>query len=104
MIPAHTVVRTTSKPGVPDAIETIEIKHTSGGTSELTLKNYEQGRTSFQGTARHVIWLDEECSMDIYAECLLRTMTVDGVVMCTFTPLLGLSEVVRYFLDMKAVE
>lgn len=104
MIPGDKIVRVTPKPGVPDAIETIFVKHVSGGTSELTLKNYEQGRVSFQGTGRHVIWLDEECDMGIYTECLLRTMTTNGLVICTFTPLLGLSEVVRYFLDMKAIE
>jgi len=104
MIPGDSILRTTPKPGVPDAIETIFVSHASGGTSELTLKNYEQGRVSFQGTGRHVIWLDEECDMGIYTECLLRTMTTNGLLICTFTPLLGLSEVVRYFLDMKAVE
>lgn len=104
MIPGETIVRTTSKPGVPDAVETVYVKHANGGISELTLKNYEQGRVSFQGTGRHVIWLDEECDMGIYTECLLRTMTTAGMVICTFTPLLGLSEVVRYFLDMKGEE
>lgn len=104
MIPGDSIVRTTPKPGVPDAVETIYVKHTGSGISELTLKNYEQGRVSFQGTGRHVIWLDEECDMGIYTECLLRTMTTNGLVICTFTPLLGLSEVVRYFLDMKASE
>lgn len=104
MIPGDSIVRTTPKPGVPDAVETIYVKHAGSGISELTLKNYEQGRVSFQGTGRHVIWLDEECDMGIYTECLLRTMTTNGLVICTFTPLLGLSEVVRYFLDMKASE
>lgn len=104
MIPADSIVRVTAKPGVPDAVETITIRHISGGQSELTLKNYEQGRSSFQGTGRHVIWLDEECDMGIYTECLLRTMTTDGLVMCTFTPLLGMSEVVRYFLDIRPDE
>jgi phage terminase large subunit-like protein len=104
MIPGDAIVRCTSKPGVPDAVEMIYVRHSSGGISELTLKNYEQGRASYQGTGRHVIWLDEECDMGIYTECLLRTMTTNGLVICTFTPLLGLSEVVRYFLDMKAIE
>lgn len=42
-----------------------------------------QGRTSFQGTSKHVIWLDEECDFEIYTEFLLRTMTTDGIVMAT---------------------
>jgi phage terminase large subunit-like protein len=45
-----------------------------------------------------VIWLDEEPDLDVYSECLLRTMTTGGLVMCTFTPMLGLSEVVMSFL------
>ena len=38
--------------------------------------------------------LDEEPGLDIYTECLLRTMTNNGMVMLTFTPLLGMSDVV----------
>jgi phage terminase large subunit-like protein len=97
-------VRTTSRAGIGNAIESIFVRHVSGGISEIGLKSYEQGSESFQGTARHIVWLDEEPSLDIYAEALLRTMTVDGMVICTFTPLLGMSDVVRYFLDIKAVE
>jgi phage terminase large subunit-like protein len=104
MIPGDAIVKTTPKTGVPEAVETIHVKHVSGGVSELTLKTYEQGRISFQGTSRHIVWLDEEPDMGIYTECLTRTMTTNGLVICTFTPLLGMSEVVRYFLDMKAIE
>lgn len=59
--------------------------------------SYDQGRESFQGTSLEAVWLDEEPPMAIYAECLLRTMTTDGMVLCTFTPLLGLSDVVLAF-------
>jgi phage terminase large subunit-like protein len=104
MLPYEDIVRTTAKPGVPDAIETIYVRHISGGRSEIGLKSYDQKREAFQGTTKHVIWLDEEPSLDIYTECLLRTMTTDGMIICTFTPLLGMSDVVRYFLDIKATE
>jgi phage terminase large subunit-like protein len=67
-------------------------------TSWLTLKSYDQKRLSFQGTGKHVIWLDEEPDLGVYSECLLRTMTTNGLVMCTFTPMLGLSEVVMNYL------
>ncbi len=36
--------------------------------------------------------------MDIYSECLLRTMTTNGVIILTFTPLQGLTELVLSFL------
>jgi phage terminase large subunit-like protein len=61
------------------------------------MKSYEQGRGSFEGTSQHVIWLDEECPMDVYGECLIRLMTTQGVLLLTFTPLEGMSETVLQF-------
>lgn len=101
LIPRDLIIGTTKKPGVADAIETVRVKHVSGGVSELTFKTYEQGRESFQGTKRQVIWLDEEPKdPGIYSECLTRTMDdiEPGIIFCTFTPLFGLSEVVMTFL------
>jgi phage terminase large subunit-like protein len=68
------------------------------GVSVLIFKSYDQRREAFQGTEQDVIWLDEEPPLGIYTECLLRTMTTGGHLLCTFTPLLGLSEVVLSFL------
>ena len=68
----------------------------------LQFKSYSEGRESYQGTAQHVIELDEECPMDIYSECLLRTTETGGfeggMIMLTFTPLNGLTPVVEMFL------
>ncbi len=83
---------------VPDTIETAYIRHVSGGISVLGLKSYEQGRKSFQGTEQDVILLDEEPAEDIYLECLTRTMTTHGLIMLTFTPLSGVSNVVLLFM------
>jgi phage terminase large subunit-like protein len=68
------------------------------GWSKVGLKSYEQGRGAFEGTEQHFVWLDEEPPMPIYTECLVRTMTTGGIVMLTFTPLEGMSEVVLAFL------
>lgn len=84
---------------VPDLIDYVEIKHISGEWSKLAFKSYDQGRRVFQGTAKHLIWLDEECPMDVYNECLIRTATTNGMVMLTFTPLNGMSDVVKSFLS-----
>ena len=51
-----------------------------------------------------MIWLDEEPPMDVYSECLLRLMTANGLMLCTFTPLLGLSDVALMFLPNLAPE
>lgn len=87
------------KTGIPDLIDYIEIRHESGRWSRLAFKSYDQGRRVFQGTAKHLIWLDEECPVDVYGECLMRTATTGGIVLLTFTPLLGMSELVRAFLQ-----
>lgn len=87
-----------AKPGVPGAKELVNVRHVSGGCSLLVFKSYDQRREAFQGTEQDVIWLDEEPPLDIYTECLMRTMTNNGMVMCTFTPLMGMSETVMQFL------
>jgi phage terminase large subunit-like protein len=98
MIPGENLLGTTTKYGLPDAVESAKVRHVSGGTSVVTLKSYDQRRESFQGTEQDVIWLDEEPPQDIYVECLMRTMTTGGMIMCTFTPLMGVSEVVKSFM------
>ena len=99
MIPAHLIASTISSRGLPGALEGAVIKHASGGTSLLGLKTYEQGRQSFEGTSKHIIWCDEEPPADCYTEMLYRTVTTKGIVMVTFTPLQGMSEVVKGFLE-----
>lgn len=84
--------------GATGTVDTIEVSSVSGGTSVLLLKSYEQGRKAFQGTEQDVILLDEEPPYGVYTEALMRTMTTDGLLLLTFTPLQGVSEVVRAFL------
>jgi len=99
LIPGDDIVDTKRRAGnVPDLVETVRVRHVTGGVSVLGFKSYDQGREAFQGTEQDIIWLDEEPPMDVYGECLIRTMTTNGLVMLTFTPLLGLSEVVLSFL------
>lgn len=110
MIPKDCIKHTTTKGGLSGAVETIYVKHLSGGISECGLKSYDQGRIAFQGTRKHIIWLDEECKRDIYTECLLRTTktTTDvddfgGIIILTFTPMLGLTDIARDFLGIAEI-
>ena len=99
MIPGDMLEGYKKKAGsVPDAIESFTVRHKHGGLSTCTFKSYDQKRKSFQGTAKHLIWLDEESPSDVYNECLTRIMTTNGIVMSTFTPLAGLSDVVLSFM------
>lgn len=104
IIPIEAHGKGTFKQNTNGLLDFIPIKHKSGRWSNLAFKSYEQGRKVFQGTAKHLIWLDEECPMDVYNECLLRTATTNGIVIMTFTPLLGMSEVVLSFLQPEHAE
>lgn len=92
--------------GIPDALDSIVVRHGGGadvqqGESIILCKSYEKGREKWQGDTVDGIWFDEEPPMDIYSEG--RTRTNKGQLsvfnMITFTPLLGMSEVVRLFLS-----
>jgi phage terminase large subunit-like protein len=99
VVPGHLIGGVTWKQGVPDLADTVRIRHLpTGGYSVLGIKSYQQGRGSFEGTAQEVIWFDEEPPQDVYGESLIRTATTNGIIMLTFTPLEGLSEVVMSFL------
>ncbi len=99
MIPRHLLSPTpTSHAGIAGARQDIFVKHVSGGTSTIGLMSYEQGIDAFMGTTRDFIWLDEEPPAAVYTECLTRTATCGGLLLATFTPLLGLSEVALNFL------
>ena len=101
LIPAQNIKTWTPRRGVSDAMDTVKIKHKSGGVSNLGFKAFDQGRRKFQGTAKHVIWLDEEPPEDVYDECIIRLMTLNGIMLGTFTPLQGVSKIVmRYINDL----
>ena len=104
LIPGLSIIRTMSKHGVSDGIEIVEVKHVSGGISRLHFKSYDQGRESFQGNEPDVSLLDEEVPAKIYLECLTRTMTNNGMVLVTYTPLMGLTETVLLFAPGGALQ
>lgn len=97
-IPHDCLIGQTAARGVADLVDTISVKHVSGGTSLIGLKAYEKGREKWQGETLHWVWFDEEPDEEIYIEGLTRTNATDGIVWMTFTPLLGMSKVVKRFM------
>lgn len=91
------------RPNTNRALDSVAIKHVSGEMSLLGFKSYDQGRKAFEGTAKLGVWLDEEPPLSIYTECLTRTATTGGIVMITFTPLNGATDVVMSFIDVAEV-
>lgn len=99
-IPASRIVDwKTRQAGVSDVVEQIRVKHRSGGVSRITLKTYAQEARGWTGSTVHVIWADELIPMDIYTEALTRLLVNDGIMLVTFTPMEGPTEVVRHFLE-----
>lgn len=103
MIPGDLILDIKRAAGsVPDCVETVTVKHASGGASRLTFKSYDQGRARWQGESLQLVWFDEEPPLDVYNEGITRTNATDGVAYLTFTPLKGMSAVVKRFLKEKA--
>jgi phage terminase large subunit-like protein len=102
-IPAHLILDIKrASGGTPDLVETIIVRHVpTGGKSRVTLKTYDQGRKRWQGETLDFVWFDEEPPEDIYMEGLTRTNATQGIVWVTFTPLQGMSDVVKRFLIDK---
>lgn len=98
MIPADLIINTKAKPSVPDAVEMAYVRHISGGQSMISFKAYEQGREKFQGRNIHWIWGDEEVPSDVYDEMVMRIMVTDGIILLTYTPIRGLTELTVRFL------
>lgn len=103
MVPGKCLdVKPVLKQGISNAYEEFKVKHVSGEYSTLRLRSYDQGRRIFQGTELDLFWPDEEVPKDVYDEGLVRTMTTRGIVIMTFTPLSGLTELVMSF--MKSMD
>lgn len=110
-IPKECLLDYTSSRGTPDALDSIVVRHGGGGDVQadsaiVLFKAYEKGREKWQGDTVDGVWFDEEPPMDIYSEGRTRTNKGQRGVfnIITFTPLLGMSEVVRLFLADSEVE
>lgn len=93
MVPRENIGKLVPAPGIRDHIDFAKIKHKNGWWNTLQYRSYDQGRAAWQGTERDIVWMDEEPPEDIYTEAVMRTMTTKGIVLCTFTPLKGLTDV-----------
>ena len=106
-IPKDAIVELIPARNIADLMDTIVVRWGGGGdvqagNSLIGLKSYEQGREKWQGETLDWLWDDEEPPEDIYTEGLTRTNVTRGPVWITFTPLLGMSTVVRRFLQERS--
>jgi phage terminase large subunit-like protein len=97
LVPKRLIVGTTASRSASEAYDTVTVRHVSGGNSTVGFKSYQQDREKLQAETLDIVWMDEEPPYPIFSECVTRTNASGGSVMMTFTPLEGMSEVVRLF-------
>jgi phage terminase large subunit-like protein len=107
MIPKACLVDYGRRPGVADALDYVVVRNGGGGDVQaghatIGFRSYDQARTAWQGETLDFLWFDEEPPEEIYSEGLTRTNATRGIVFVTFTPLKGVSSVVRRFLMEKS--
>ena len=105
MIPKECLLDYDRAMGVPNLLDNYVVKWGGGGDvqtgeSIVYFNAYEKGREKWQGPTIDAVWFDEEPPLDIYTEGLTRTNRGQRsqFAYITFTPLLGMSEVVSLFL------
>lgn len=88
------------KPGVPNAYDSVLVKHVSGGWSKLVFRAYEQGPKKFMGSRlTGGYWADEEPPPEVHSQLVRGIFATQGVGLLTFTPEEGMTEVVAGFLN-----
>ena len=97
LIPKRSLKDWTMSRSTSDCVDTVWVKHKSGGASYFKTKAYEQGRLKWQGWTGDIIWLDEEPPADIYSEAQTRLAVKQGMIMLTATPMMGTTEVVDMY-------
>lgn len=103
-VPRDAIVDRNRRQGVANALDSVVVRHSSGGLSTIYFKAYEQGRGKWQANTVDGVWFDEEPPEDVYSEGITRTNATKGMVFLTFTPLKGMSGVVKRFLNEKNVD
>lgn len=101
------ILKQTNKAGSSGGVDTVYVRHSSGGISTIHFKSYQQGREALQSAKVDVIHADEEPPYGIYTELLMRLMSVggeQGIMMITATPLLGMTKVVHSFLSSNDIQ
>jgi len=98
-IPKDAIGKTERQPGIPNAYQSVLVKHTSGRNSKLFFKSYEQGKQAWMGKAVDVTWLDEEPPQDIYSQALRASLKSGGLIYMTFTPESGMTQVIAQFMN-----
>ena len=101
-LPRHTIDMKRSVGGRDGLLPEIAIKHKDGGYSTIILYAYAQDVESMMGFTADIVYVDEQDKNKfdlIFSELVKRISSVNGLAMATFTPLAGMTHIVRQFWD-----
>lgn len=96
-IPKSHIMNFTRKRGVPQAYDSITVKHRDQPPTTIVFKSFDQGLGAFEGKEVDCILCDETNKLEIYTEMLIRTMTTNGIILSSFTNIDGLTPLVLQF-------
>lgn len=99
--PEYIAGKPSRRTGITGAVDTVRVKHISGGVSNLTFKSYQQGRTALASATLDGIWVDEEPPQDCFDEMVMRLIARNGQMIITFTPLLGHTALYKFLTEPK---
>lgn len=98
------IVRITSKTGTADAVLDAYVQDKDGNLNQVVFLSQEMDAGVIMGMALHGVWFDEEClNRSFYDEALARTVTTNGIVIHTFTPLDGITKTVLDFMPGRKI-
>ena len=104
MIPRDFIVQDSIILGRDGAIGGCHVKHSSGKQSQILFKAYSQGREAIQGVPLDAVVIDEQPEQEFFSESIVRTAARQGMVMCAFTPLKGMTHLVEQFWNLPPRE
>lgn len=86
IVPKDAIVQTIAKGGVPQAVDTVFIKHSSGGLSSIKFLSLNSELEEFMSDTIDRCCFDEPPTREILNECRIRLIVKDGVETFTMTP------------------
>ncbi len=95
-IPRNHIIETFRKPGIPNAFDSVKVRHVAGHTVTIKLRAYEAGFKKFMGHRNDIVWCDEEPPPEIWSQ-ILRSQFArpESLILATFTPENGVTQLVN---------
>lgn len=83
----------------PGMFDMVRVKHVPSDTvSTITFKSHKMERQALAGWHGDLVWIDEECTMEIFNELKARLMDNNGRLIISLCPIDGMTPLVKYLL------